>query len=91
MTREEIERGFASTGWEMAGRSHRMIVGTAGKLLIRAPQWVWGSDNPVFELVDGHTACWVQKIPTPCHAAMLLEEHAGPREKEPGNPYTRYG
>jgi hypothetical protein len=48
-------------------------------------------DDPVYELCDGEREItyWVREIPTPQHAAMLLEEHGGPPEEEWGNPYKR--
>ena len=33
----------------MAGRSHRMVVAIGDRVSIRAPRWVWGTDDHVFE------------------------------------------
>jgi len=44
-----------------------MIVGFANNLSILAHEWVWGLDDPVFELYDGerNLTYWVRVIPTP--------------------------
>jgi hypothetical protein len=89
VTREEIEQGFLSAGWEMAGRSHRTVVGVGDRVSIQAPRWVWGANDHVFELSYGNTSYWVREIPTPYQATKLLEEHGGPREEERGNPYKQ--
>ena len=95
MTQEEIEQGFVDAGWKLDGSfSEHLIVGEDGVLSILAPQWTWGSDDPVYELCDGerNVTYWVQEIPTPRQAALLLEEHGGPPEEELGNPYKHtYG
>jgi hypothetical protein len=89
---EEIERGLVDAGWELDGSfSDYLIVGEDGDLSILVPQWAGEMDDPVYELCDGEREItyWVREIPTPQHAAMLLEEHGGPPEEEWGNPYKR--
>jgi hypothetical protein len=89
MTREEIERGFVSGGWEVPGPSRYPLVGNSGSLSITAHQQYAETNDPVFELVDRRwvLSYWVRVIPTPRQAAVLLDEHAGPPEEERGNPY----
>jgi hypothetical protein len=90
VTREEIEQGFVDAGWELdGGFSGYLIIGEDEHLSIIAHRWMWGSDDPVFELSDGgrELTCWVQEIPTPQQAAELLEEYGGPPEEEWGDPY----
>jgi hypothetical protein len=92
VTQQEIEQAFIDAGWELDGSfSDYLLVGEDDNLSILVPQWVWEIDDPVYELCDGEreTTYWVQKIPTPQQAAMLLEEHGGPPEEERGNPYKR--
>ena len=92
MTPEEIERCFVEAGWKLEdGFSGHLIVGEDENLSILAHKWVWGSDDPVFELGDGERSLtyWVRQIPTPQQAAKLLEEHGGPPEEERGNPYNQ--
>ena len=92
MTAEEIERRFVEAGWKLEdGFSGHLIIGEDGNLSILAHKWVWGLDDPVFELGDGERSLtyWVRQIPTPQQAAKLLEEHGGPPEEERGNPYNQ--
>jgi hypothetical protein len=92
MTKEEIEQAIEGAGWELDGSfSGHLIVGNDGDLSILAPWWVWGSDDPVFELCDEerNLSYWVRVVPTPRQAAELLEEYGGPPEEERGNPYIR--
>ncbi len=92
MTQEEIERGFIKAGWELdGGFSEHLLVGEYDELSILAHRWVWGAEEPVFELCDRERdlAYWVEEIPTPQQAAALLEEHGGPPEEQRGNPYKQ--
>jgi hypothetical protein len=92
VTQQEIEQAFVDAGWELDGSfSDYLLVGEDGDLSILVPQWAWEIDDPLYELCDGvrETTYWVREIPTPQHAAMLLEEHGGPPEEERGNPYKR--
>jgi len=61
-----------------------MIVGIADNLSILAYEWVWGIEDPVFELYDTerNLTYWVRVIPSPRQAAVLLEEHGGSPEEE---------
>ena len=92
MTRGEIEQDFVEAGWEIdGGFSDHLLIGEDGDLSILAPRWVWGTDDPVFELCDRerNVSYWVREIPTPRQAALLLDEHGGPPEEERGNPYYK--
>jgi hypothetical protein len=92
VTREEIEQNFVEAGWEIdGGFSDHLLIGEDGDLSILAPRWVWGTNDPVFELCDRerNVSYWVREIPTPRQAALLLDEHGGPPEQERGNPYHR--
>lgn len=93
VSREEIERDLVDAGWELDGSfSDYLLVGEDGDLSILVPRWAGEMDDPVYELCDGEREItyWVREIPTPQHAAMLLEEHGGPPEEERGNPYNPY-
>ncbi len=90
MTREEIEQGFISAGWQIADPYSRYpLVGNSGDLSIVAHESYAETDDPVFELVDRRRVLsyWVRVIPTPRQAAELLEEHGGLPEEKRGNPY----
>ncbi len=92
MTREEIEQAIEGAGWRIDdGFSAYLLVGNNHHLSILAHRWVWGNDNPVFEISDEQTGLtyWVQQIPTPRRAAELIKEHGGPAEEERGNPYKQ--
>jgi hypothetical protein len=93
MTREEIEQAFIDAGWQIDGSfAEHLIVGhDDGHLSILAHDWVWGTDDPIFELCDHEgeedITYWVREIPTPQRTAELLRENGGPIEEERGNPY----
>jgi hypothetical protein len=93
VSREEIEYALVDAGWELDGSfSDHLLVGEDGDLSILVPRWAGEMDDPVHELCDGEREItyWVREVPTPQHAAMLLEEHGGPPEEERGNPYNPY-
>ncbi len=92
MTREEIEQALRDAGWELdGGFSEHMLIGHDTDLSVLVPRWVWGSDDPVFELYDGerNLTYWVRVIPPPGQAMELLDEHGGPPEEERGNPHKQ--
>jgi len=92
MTREEIEQAIEAAGWRIDdGFSSQLLVGNDSTVSILAHQWVWGTDDPVFEISDEQTdlTYWVREIPTPRQAAQLLEEHGRPADEEHGNPYKQ--
>ena len=87
MTCQEIERGFARAGWELdGGFEDALIVGyyAHDDLSLLAHKEVWGTDDPTFEIVDHRRMLtyWIRGIPTPQQAAVLLQEHGEPADKE---------
>jgi hypothetical protein len=92
MTRKEIEQAIEAAGWRVdEGFSTHLLVGNDSTVSILAHQWVWGTDDPVFEISDEQTdlTYWVREIPTPHRAAQLIEEHGRPADEEHGNPYKQ--
>ena len=93
MIREEIEQTFVTADWQIDGSfdQHLLVGHDDAHLSILAHGWVWGTDDPIFELCDHEgeedITYWVREIPTPERAAELLREHGGPVEEERGNPY----
>jgi hypothetical protein len=78
MNREEIERSFVGSGWEVReSSSHYLLVGNASDLSILAYRSFAETEDPVFELIDHRrgTTYWVRVVPTPRLASVLLEEH----------------
>lgn len=83
MTEKEIEQRFANAGWELDGSfAQHLIVGFTENLSILAYPETW--DVPQFQLYDHEKelTCWVQEIPPPRQAAMLLQEHGEPTEEQ---------
>jgi len=82
---EEIERGFTSAGWRLDGSfSEYMVIGYADDgVSILASKEAWGTDDPLFELIDHERDLTyaVQEIPTPRQAQQLLQEHGLPFEE----------
>ncbi len=92
MTRDEIEQAMEAAGWDVdEGFSSHLLVGNNSIVSILAHKWVWGSDDPVFELSNEETGLtyWVREIPTPQQAQELIEEHGRPAQEEYGNPYKQ--
>ena len=92
MTREEIEQALEARGWRIDdGFSTHLIVGNNHTLSILAHQWVWESDDPVFEISDEGTdlTYWVREIPTPAQAQELINEHGGPADEQRGKTYKQ--
>ena len=80
--REEIEQRFVNTGWELDGsfEDHLLIGHDGHRLSLLAHREFWGTDQPIFEILDheGMTTYWVQEVPTPQQALQLLQEHGRP-------------
>ena len=91
MTREEIEQAMEEAGWDVdEGFSAYLLVGNNSTVSILAHQWVWNTNDPVFELSDEATGLtyWVREIPTPEEAQKLINEYGRPAQEEHGNPYN---
>ena len=84
MTREEIEQRFADAGWELDGSfSEHLIIGYSGEYFsLLAHKEVWGTDDPIFEILDHEQMLtyWTTKIPTPHQAEKLILECGKPPE-----------
>ena len=92
--RDEIKQSFANAGCELDGSfPEHLIIGFSGnEVSILAHKETWGSEDPVFEILDHERmfTYWVREIPTPQRAAELLMEYgrpAEPIEEELGDPY----
>jgi hypothetical protein len=91
MTREEIEQAMEAAGWDVdEGFSAYLLVGNNHTLSVLAHQWVWNTNDPVFELSDEATGLtyWVREIPTPEAAQELINQYGQPAQEEHGNPYN---
>ena len=79
MNQEEINREFASAGWELDGGFYKhLIIGCTDSLSILAYRPSWESEeDPQFQLCDHENdlTYWVREIPTPQQAAMLLAQY----------------
>jgi hypothetical protein len=91
-TREEIEQGFVEAGWQLdGGFSGRLIVGENENLSILAHKWVWGSDNPVFELGDGERSLTIGfgKYRRPSRRQSCSKSMAGHPKRSGATPTNR--
>ena len=89
MNREEIQRRFALSGWDLDGSfSDYLVIGYSGEeLSILAHKEVWQEDDdPLFVILDHKNIAthWVHGVPTPMQARKLLQERG-----EPGGPDER--
>ncbi len=82
MDPKEVERRFASAGWEIDnGFSGHLVIGYSGDALslIAGRKEVFESAavKPLFEIIDHvrDVTYWVSEIPSPRQAKELLEEH----------------
>jgi hypothetical protein len=84
VTRQEIEQRFADAGWELDGSfGGHLIIGYSGEhVSLLAHKEAWGSDDPVFEILDHDKTLnyWTAEIPTPHQAEKLVHEHGEPPE-----------
>ncbi len=87
MNQEEINREFASAGWELdSGFYKHLIIGCTDSLSILAyrPSWESEEEEPQFQLCDHENdlTCWVREIPSPQQAAKLLAHYGEPLYEE---------
>jgi hypothetical protein len=82
---EELQQSFANAGWALDGsfEDHLLIGYNDDGVSILAHKEAWGTDDPVFELLDHERMLtyWVREIPSPQQAQELLEEHGEPPEE----------
>jgi hypothetical protein len=58
-----------------------LLIGHDGeRVSLLAHRELWGTDNPIFELLNYEemTICWVDEVPPPQQAVQLLGEHGQP-------------
>jgi hypothetical protein len=84
--KEEIEQNFVNAGWDLDGSfDDHLVIGHSGEgFSILAHVETWGTEDPVFELLDHERMItyWVSgEIPSPQQAQALLEEHGELPEK----------
>jgi hypothetical protein len=76
VSREEIERRFALSGWDLDGSfSDYLVIGYSGEeLSILAHKEVWQEGDPLFVILDHDNILsrWVHTVPTPMQARKLL-------------------
>jgi len=77
---EEIKQSFANARWDLDGSfEDHLVIGHGGDgLSILAHKEAWGTEDPVFELIDHERmlSYWVNReIPSPQQAQQLLEEY----------------
>jgi hypothetical protein len=82
--REEIEQRFLDSGSQLDGSCEGyLLIGHHGeRVSLLAYREHWGTDNPIFELLDYEemTTYWVDKVPPPQDAVQLLRKHGQPPE-----------
>ena len=85
MKREEIEQSVLGAGWDLDGSfEDYLLIGHDGdRISLLAHREYWGTDNPIFEILDHEQMItyWAYEVPTPQKATQLLEEHAQPPEQ----------
>jgi hypothetical protein len=83
--REEMEEKFVEAGWSLDDSfEDYLLIGHDGyRLSLLAHEEYWGTDRPIFEILDHEdmNTYWVHEVPTPRQAARLLREHSRPPEE----------
>ena len=76
---KSTERSLSGSGWALdhSFEGYLLIGHDGERVSLLAHRELWGTDKPIFEIVDHEdmTTYWVQEVPTPQQAAKLLEEH----------------
>lgn len=79
-----IERSLSGAGWDLDHSFEGyLVIGHDGeRVSLLAHRELWGTDEPLFELLDHEemTTYWVDEVPTPQQAVQLLKEHGQPPE-----------
>ena len=82
VTRQEIEQCFDEAGWELDGScAENLIIGYSGNhFSLLAHKEVWGTDDPIFEILDHDEMLnyWIAEVPTPHRAEKLVRERGKP-------------
>jgi hypothetical protein len=77
--REELEQRLLDAGWDLdAGFEDYLLIGHDGeRVSLLAHREHWGTDNPLFEILDHEdmTTYWMHEVPSPQQATQLLREH----------------
>ena len=86
MSREEIQRRFALSGWDLdGGFSDYLVIGYSDEeLSILAHKEVCQEDDdPLFVILDHNNIVsrWVHGVPTPMQARKLLHENDNSAEE----------
>jgi hypothetical protein len=83
--REEIEEKFVKAGWSLdESFEDYLLIGHDGyRLSLLAHPEYWGTDQPIFEILDHEdmSSYWVREVPTPGQAAQLFKEHGQSAEE----------
>jgi hypothetical protein len=84
VNRKEIEQRFVDAGWGLDGSfSEHLIIGYSGDhFSLLAHKEVWGTDDPIFEILDHDQMLtyWIAEVPTPHQAEKLVRERGKPPE-----------
>jgi hypothetical protein len=77
--REELEQRLLDAGWDLdASFEDYLLIGHDGeRVSLLAHREHWGTDNPLFEILDHEemTTYWMHEVPSPQQATQLLREH----------------
>jgi hypothetical protein len=81
---QNIERSLSGAGWALdhSFEGYLLISHDGERVSLLAHRELWGTDDPLFELLDHEemTTYWVDEVPTPQQAVQLLKEHGQPPE-----------
>ncbi len=86
------KQAIEEADWDIdEGFSRHLLVGNNDTVSVLAHEWVWNSDDPVFELSDEATGLtyWVREMPTSDEAQELINEYGRPTQEEYGNPHKQ--
>ena len=85
MERDEIKHRFVEAGLDLDDSfGDHLLIGDGGyRLSLLAHGEHWGTDQPIFEILDHEemSTYWVEEVPTPQQALQLLQENGRPPEE----------